>query len=77
MNEELLDALAPIEDEFGVLLLDEAEALHFVELDMKSMIKTINEEIELYNDRTDFINGMEYAKGLMIAFMQNRIDEGY
>lgn len=69
--------LGPIEEEFDVLLMTSEEALEFVDLDRKSLIETIDKEIDFHKTNEDFINGMEYVKGIIYAYYQGRIDEGY
>jgi len=77
MDKKLIEKLEPIEDEFDVNLFTFDEALDFVQSDMESILNGLDKAIEFSESNEDFVMGLSTAKGLVRAFMQNRIDEGY
>jgi hypothetical protein len=77
MDKKLIETLKPIEEKFDVSLMTDKEALEFVDLDRKSLVQLIDEEIDFHRANQDFINGMEYVRGLVNTFFQARINEGY
>ena len=90
MDEKLIQALEPIEQEFDVYLMSEKEVQEFLASDLNFMEKAFAEEIDSavktkneLNGQDDISNAVGYIAGLQMGLQiartwyDERIEEGF